>query len=100
MVIFDYVYLTHTTAVDISIDVARCFNSMIEACENLSCQQQGADLEYLKLMQPCNNSSIITSNMLKEFQPNITNTRNRIHGMELDKGPEMRVHAGLCKQIV
>jgi len=49
MVIFDYVYLTQITAVNISIDVARCFDSMIEACENLSCHQQGADLAYFKL---------------------------------------------------
>jgi len=49
MVLFDYVHLTRTTAVDISIDVARCFNCLIEACENPSCHQQGADLNYLKL---------------------------------------------------
>jgi len=49
MVLFDYVHLTRTTAVDVSIDVARCFDCMIEACENFSCRQQGADLEYLNL---------------------------------------------------
>jgi len=49
MAIFNYVYLTHTTAVDVSIDVVQCFNSMIEACKNVSCWQQGTDLEYLKL---------------------------------------------------
>jgi len=49
MVLFDYVHMTRTTAVDVSIDVARCFDCLIEACENLSCRQQGADLNYLKL---------------------------------------------------
>jgi len=49
MVLFDYVHITCTPAVDVSIDVAQCFDCLIEACENLSCQQQGADLNYLKL---------------------------------------------------
>jgi len=49
MVLFDYVHLMRTTAVDVSIDVARCFDCLIEACKNLSCHQQGADLNYLKL---------------------------------------------------
>jgi len=49
MVLFDYVYLTRTIAVDVSIDVTRCFDCLIEACENLSCRQQGADLNYIKL---------------------------------------------------
>jgi len=49
MVLFDYVHITRTSAIDISINVARCFDCLIEACENLLCQQQGADLNYLKL---------------------------------------------------
>jgi len=49
MVLFDYVHITRTPAVDVSIDVARCFDCLIEACKNLSCRQQGADLNYLKL---------------------------------------------------
>jgi len=34
---------------DVSIDVARCFDHMIEACENLSCRQHRANQQYLKL---------------------------------------------------
>jgi len=36
-------------AINVSIVVAQCFNHMIKACENLSCHQQGADVNYLKL---------------------------------------------------
>jgi len=49
MVLFDHIHITRMTAVDVSIDVARCFDRMIEACKNLSCRQQGADIQYLKL---------------------------------------------------
>jgi len=38
-----------TKATDMSNDLARCFDRMIEACQNLSCRQHGADLQYLKL---------------------------------------------------
>ncbi len=36
MVLFDYVHIMRTPAVDVSIDVARCFDCLIVACENLS----------------------------------------------------------------
>jgi len=49
VVIYDYISITRTDAVDVSIDVARCFDNMVEACENLSCRQHGADPVYLKL---------------------------------------------------
>jgi len=49
VVTFDYLHITHTDAVDVSIDVAKCFDNMIEACENLSCRQHGADTQYLQL---------------------------------------------------
>jgi len=49
MVLFDYIYHMQTTAVNVSIDVAQCFDCMVEACENLSCCQQGTDMDYLKL---------------------------------------------------
>jgi len=35
--------------VEISNDAASCFDRMIEACQNLSCRQHGADSDYLKL---------------------------------------------------
>ncbi len=37
VVIYNYISITQTDAVDVSIDVARCFDNMVEACENLSC---------------------------------------------------------------
>jgi len=49
VVTYDYLQVTRTDAVDASIDVARCFDNMVEACENLSCRQHGADPEYLRL---------------------------------------------------
>jgi len=49
MVAYDHIRITRMTAIDISEDVAKCFDRMIEACMNLSCRQQGADLKYLKL---------------------------------------------------
>jgi len=33
----------------VSIDVAWCFDHMVEACENLSCRQHGTNMNYLKL---------------------------------------------------
>jgi len=47
--IYDYISITRTDAVDVSIVVNRCFDNMVEACENLSCRQHGADPAYLKL---------------------------------------------------
>jgi len=47
VVTYNYLHVTHTDAVDVSIDVARCFDNMVEACENLSCRQHGADTSYL-----------------------------------------------------
>jgi len=49
MILYDYIFITRTTALDVSIDVARCFDNMIKACENLSCRQQGANVNYLCL---------------------------------------------------
>jgi len=46
---YDYLHTTCMDAVDISIDVARCFDNMVEACENISCRQHGADPDYLRL---------------------------------------------------
>jgi len=49
LVLSDHIRITRTTAIDVSKDVARCFDRMIESCMNLSCHQQGADVQYLKL---------------------------------------------------
>jgi len=49
MVLYDYVFVMRATTVDVNIDVACCFDNMVEACENISCRQQGVDLCYLKL---------------------------------------------------
>jgi len=48
MMFYDHFRITRNTAADVSNDLARCFDRMIEACQNLSCQQHGADLQYLK----------------------------------------------------
>ncbi len=48
MMFYDHFRITRTTAADISNDIARCFDRMVEACQNLSCRQHGADLQYLK----------------------------------------------------
>jgi len=49
LVLYDYIHITRSTAIDLSKDVAKCFDRMIEACTNLSCRQHGADPNYLKL---------------------------------------------------
>ncbi len=33
---------------DVSNDIARCFDHMVEACQNLSCRQHSTDLQYLE----------------------------------------------------
>jgi len=48
LVLYDHIHITWTTAINISKDVAHCFDHMIEACMNLLCRQQGADINYLK----------------------------------------------------
>jgi len=47
--LYDHIQITRSTAIDLSKDVAKCFDQMIEACMNLSCCQQGADPKYLQL---------------------------------------------------
>ncbi len=49
MILHDYIFITQTTTLDVSIDMACCFDNMIEACENLSCCQQGTNVSYLCL---------------------------------------------------
>jgi len=49
MVFYDNFHIILTKAADLSLDVALCFDHMIESCQNLSCQQHGANLKYLKL---------------------------------------------------
>jgi len=49
VVLYDYLYTTCTDAIDVSIDVAKCFDNMIDACKNLSCWQHDTDLHYLQL---------------------------------------------------
>jgi len=49
LVLYDHIRITRTIAIDVSKDMARCFDCMIEACMNLSCRQQGANIQYLKL---------------------------------------------------
>jgi len=46
---FDIIRTAQNLAVDISNDAANCFDWMIEACQNLSCQQHGVDTNYLKI---------------------------------------------------
>jgi len=46
---FDIIRLARHIAAEISNDAASCFDRMIEACQNLSCRQHGADKQYLKL---------------------------------------------------
>jgi len=46
---FDIFRTAQNLAIDISNDTANCFDRMIEACQNLSCWQHGADTNYLKL---------------------------------------------------
>jgi len=48
MLFYNHFRITRTTAADVSNDLARCFDRMIEGCQNLSCRQHGADLQYLK----------------------------------------------------
>jgi len=47
--LYDYIRINQIPAINISKDVAKCFDRMIKACMNMSCCQQGADLSYLKL---------------------------------------------------
>jgi len=49
LVLYDHICITRTIAIDISKDVVQCFDQLIKACMNLSCWQQGADIQYLKL---------------------------------------------------
>jgi len=49
MTFYDHFWIMQTKATDVSNDLAHCFDRMIEACQNLSCRQHGADLQYLKL---------------------------------------------------
>jgi len=46
---FDIIRTTRQIVAEISNDAASCFDRMIEACQNLSCRQHGADPNYLKL---------------------------------------------------
>jgi len=41
--------LTQTTAIEKSLDVAKCFDCTIETCQNLSCLQNSADPNYIRL---------------------------------------------------
>jgi len=45
----DICRVTKEEATVVSNDLAKCFHQMIKNCHNLSCQQLGADLQYLKL---------------------------------------------------
>jgi len=49
VVIYDILRTTKDEAIDVGNDAAACFDRMIESCQNLSCRQQGADIEYLRL---------------------------------------------------
>jgi len=49
IVLYNHIRITRSTAIDLSKDIAKCFDQMIEACMNLSCRQQGADPKYLQL---------------------------------------------------
>jgi len=49
VITYNYIHVTHTDAVNVSIDVAKCFDHMVEACENLSCWQHKADVQYMHL---------------------------------------------------
>jgi len=49
IVLYDQVRITRASAIDLSKDVAKCFDRMIEACMNLLCHQQGTDPKYLQL---------------------------------------------------
>ncbi len=46
---YDYLLITRTIAANFEHDLQHCFDNMNEACQNLSCRQQGADHRYIKL---------------------------------------------------
>jgi len=46
---FEIYRLTRTTAIEKGLDVAECFDRTIETCQNLSCIQNGANPEYIRL---------------------------------------------------
>jgi len=49
VVIYDILQTTKDEAINVGNDAAACFDHMIKSCQNLSCRQQGADLQYLRL---------------------------------------------------
>jgi len=49
VIMYDIIQTTKEEAMDIFTDLEGCFDRMIENCQNLSCQQHGADPWYLKL---------------------------------------------------
>jgi len=49
VVTYDVLQTTKKEAADLFTDLEGCFNQMIENCQNLSCQQHGANPSYLKL---------------------------------------------------
>jgi len=52
---FETYRIQRTTAIEKSLDVAECFDCTIETCQNLSCLQNGANPNYIRLhAQTCN----------------------------------------------
>jgi len=49
VIIYDILRTTKDKAIDIGNDAAVCFDRMIENCQNMSCRQHGADIQYLRL---------------------------------------------------
>jgi len=47
VIIYDFLCTTKDKAINVGNNAAVCFDRMIENCQNLSCQQHGADIKYL-----------------------------------------------------
>jgi len=49
VVIYDILRTTKDEAIDVGNNANVCFDRMIKNCQNLSCRQQGANIQYLRL---------------------------------------------------
>jgi len=49
VIIYDILCTTKDEGIDVGNDAAACFDRMIKNCQNMSCRQHGADVQYLRL---------------------------------------------------